>query len=349
MNDLNHIYSGILFIGDPHSGSRKPGRRKDDDYIFTSTNKLDQSLEIAREKNLLPVCLGDLIDRQKENNILLISNMLKALMKSKDIIIPLGNHDKSEIEDYSSSDLISVIDSLDVFNIVKEPCVVGTFNIKSEFDKSPSKVGLYCVPYGFDIPDDISDEFDEETDHVFMITHHDLAFDPVFAHIDMKEIKGCDHVVNGHLHKTFPYQDFGTTRWFNPGNILRVSVTELDHEPAVWSWTNGQTELQKNVLEYNKEIFDLTGYNVKAADHIPMDHHSVFVDILKSETNMEATASEDGSILEEDLNKIIDTKELDPKSDIVRVIQTLHKKAVSEINEDDDMEDVVSSVSALKM
>lgn len=333
----DHVYDGILFIGDPHTGSRRPGRRKDNNFIEVSTGKLDQSLIFARTHNYLPVILGDLIDREKDNNIYFIARLLEVLSKSKDAICPLGNHDKSEVETYSDGDTINIIDKANVINIIKEPMAAGVFNVHSFDDNADIRVGIYVVPYGFKIPDDISGEFEEKVDHVFMITHHDLAFDPVFAHIDMKEINGCDMVVNGHLHMTFPHQDFGNTRWFNPGNILRISATEKDNEPSVWSWSGG-TVLDRYKLEYEKDIFDLTGYNVVAAEELPMDHHSIFVDILKAETNMEANASEDGSLLTEDINRIIDESENEVTEEVLTIVRSLHKKAVATLNDESEAE-----------
>jgi len=360
-NHSTHIYDGILFIGDPHVGSKKPGRRTDKSFTLASIDKVEQSLAIAREKNQLPVFLGDLLNRKDEDSMTLMALLLASLMKSRDAICPLGNHDKSEVEalaDYEPEDIsgdkdtivldpIQVIIKAEPITLINEPTAM-VVNVKNH-EGSVDKVGLYFVPYGYDIPKTIKPEFKEsKPDHVIMITHHDLSFDPIFAHIEMKEIKGCDMVVNGHLHKTFPHQDFGGTRWFNPGNIMRMSLTERSHVPSVWSWQSGDKLLSQNVLQYDENIFDMTGFRIEADAEIKRDNdedypveeaQSEFVRLLNAESSLEMSASGDGSILEEDITHVLNEHESTSMarknvSDVRYIIAELHKKAVSDSDED---------------
>jgi len=340
-------YDGILFIGDPHTGTKKPGRRKDESFAITSLNKLDQSLFVARELNYLPIILGDLINRKDENSMGFMAGLIAVLSKSPDAICPLGNHDKSEVEtsdfDFEPSsenskiihneDPIQVVDSAKVISLIHEP-------ESRVFEINGQRVGIYFVPYGYDIPKSLKKEFrGEDVDFVIMVTHHDLAFDPQFAHIDMKEIDGCDMVVNGHLHKTFPPQTLGQTKWFNPGNILRISVTEKDHVPSVWRW-DGSSELHQHVLEYEKDIFDMTGYLINADKQIQREEYEVedrqseFVRLLKAESSLEISATDDGSVLAEDIETtlselektMINRRNID---DVRFVIEQLHQRAIS--------------------
>ena len=59
--------SGIIFIGDPHITSRKPGRRKDD-FEQAILGKLQESINIANSNDCQPIILGDLFDRPKESS-----------------------------------------------------------------------------------------------------------------------------------------------------------------------------------------------------------------------------------------------------------------------------------------
>lgn len=360
-NHSNHIYDGILFIGDPHVGSKKPGRRTDKSFTLASIDKVEQSLAIAREKNQLPVFLGDLLNRKDEDSMTLMALLIASLMKSRDAICPLGNHDKSEVEeltDYEPEDIsgdkdtieldpIQVIIKAEPMKLINEPTAM-VFNVK-DGEGEVKKVGIYFVPYGYDIPKTVKPEFKEtKPDHVIMVTHHDLSFDPVFAHIEMKEIKGCGMVVNGHLHKNFPHQDFGDTRWFNPGNIMRMSLTERSHVPSVWSWRAGDSLLTQNKLRYNENIFDMTGFRIKADAEIKRENdeeyeveeaHSEFVRLLNAESSLEMSASGDGSILEEDISHVLDEHAAtsiarENVSDVRYVIAELHKKAVSDSDDD---------------
>ena len=88
-------YDGFLFIGDVHLAVR-PGRRIDD-YAAAILGKLSQAARIARERNLYPVCLGDLFHKARENNLELLARTMSVL---KEFQVPLlvlaGSHDRTE-------------------------------------------------------------------------------------------------------------------------------------------------------------------------------------------------------------------------------------------------------------
>ena len=58
--------AGLLVIGDPHVGSRRPGRRKDADWPAPILAKLERCVAIANARDLAPVILGDLFERAAE-------------------------------------------------------------------------------------------------------------------------------------------------------------------------------------------------------------------------------------------------------------------------------------------
>ena len=59
---------GLLFIGDPHLGSIKPGRRKDVDFGATVLGAVAQAIAVANARRLVPVFLGDIFDRPHEED-----------------------------------------------------------------------------------------------------------------------------------------------------------------------------------------------------------------------------------------------------------------------------------------
>ena len=83
---------GLLFIGDPHVASRPPGFRKDD-YPTAILDKLQWSLDYAKQHRLRPVLLGDLFDFPRDNANWLLVRLLHMLDGTLAIS---GNHDCKE-------------------------------------------------------------------------------------------------------------------------------------------------------------------------------------------------------------------------------------------------------------
>src|ERR1700736_2930820 len=89
---------GFLFVGDPHVSSKRPGRRIDD-YVASVIGKLRLAGEIARERDLVPVILGDLFHRARENDLPLLSQLLDVFNGYPMPPVVLGgNHDKQETQ-----------------------------------------------------------------------------------------------------------------------------------------------------------------------------------------------------------------------------------------------------------
>ena len=60
---------GVLYIGDPHVWSKKPGRRRDEDFLATILGKLGQAAEIANKNHLWPICPGDLLHDDDDHDL----------------------------------------------------------------------------------------------------------------------------------------------------------------------------------------------------------------------------------------------------------------------------------------
>src|SRR3546814_18445040 len=86
---------GLLFIGDPHISSQRPGRRKDKDFAATVLGTLDSAIRVANERRLVPVILGDLYDRPKEDDEALKTRVIRSMRKAWLVpIILVGTHNK---------------------------------------------------------------------------------------------------------------------------------------------------------------------------------------------------------------------------------------------------------------
>lgn len=305
------VPKGFLFIGDPHVYHARPGRRKDD-YLSSVIGKLLRAAEVCWERTLVPVCLGDLLHRPKENSLVALSRLYGAL--SQFPVRPLvlgGNHDKGatllrgnheQIEsELLEVDALSLLAQTGVIEVLDGPCRAW-----QTIETVAGLVHLWGAPYGSEIPDAIEAGGEGP---VVLVTHHDFAFPGAYPDAQaLKEIQGCDMVVNGHLHFTTPSVQKGRTWWHNPGNIEPISIDCREHEPAVWAWTAGASceELERIDLPHNSDCFDLTGLTVEASDAASAAAalpESQFAELLSQDEWLGAKAVEnDGEAFLEDLS-----------------------------------------------
>lgn len=293
-------FRGFLFIGDPHLAGYRPGRRTDD-YTNVVLDKLEQAAVIANEQRLVPVILGDLFHRNKENSLPLLSRLIDIARKFPMVPFTLeGNHDKEETR-LTSADALTLVSKLGAFTVLTKEGLAG------EFDFGGQVVRLYAVPYGSEIPRELPAE--EGVSNI-IITHHDLNFSG--AHVGCKpiqEIAGCQMLVNGHMHKKLPSFDCGAMRAHNPGNIARLTKDVIHEVPSVWEWSPefNNFELKRHILVYRADVFDLTGDNVQpAAAKVAVKalEKSAFAELYVGKTRMEGGRSDDASGFKRDLEDV---------------------------------------------
>jgi len=287
---------GLLVIGDPHVGSRRPGRRKDAVWPQAVLAKLDRCAAIANERGLAPVILGDLFDRPVEPDEALKNQLIRILKSFRHRpLVNVGNHDIQHMT-LTDGDTLSLLGICDVVD------VVATSSPVAEFHVGGRRLGVGMTPYGQAIPTDARGSFTGVDLHTWF-THHDIAFDggypgavPPFA------VEGCDILINGHIHKTQKAVLAGRTRWLNPGNINRQSVDLADHVPRAWI-LDASGELEAQELPHERDVFDLTGRIVEAADGgvVAREVESAFVTLLQAESSTELKRSGDGSIVRDEI------------------------------------------------
>lgn len=297
---------GLLFVGDPHLGSIKPGRRRDVDFGATVLDAILQAVALANRRRLVPVFPGDIFDRPYEEDERLKTRLTRILAGCwTRPIVNTGNHDKANdlLEDCDSLALLAAGGTIEVVRIGGP---VGIFRI------GELTVGLGATPYGQVIPRNVSGLFGD-VDTVVWVTHHDVAFEGDYpGALEPHPIEGCAIVVNGHMHLRKPLVTCGATVWFNPGNITQTAVDALDHIPAVFELTS-DCEIVTHELELptGTDAFDLTGLQVEAAPSEPgapgetrrvvveSRTPSAFVELLKTQDALEMGRSGDGSLLRE--------------------------------------------------
>jgi predicted phosphodiesterase len=342
---------GLLFVGDPHLTCVRPGRRLEEDFLAVGEDKLMQARQIAQEGNLAMILLGDLFENPKdkkagttkvvEDRGRLIRSYARAMGLTpsavdtlelsglvKAITIP-GNHDKDEVR-LTSDCTLKILGDLGFVDII-EPS--GPFAV---FDIGGRRIGLGGTPYGEEIPRDIRGVFGiESVDQAIWLTHGLFAFDERPPGVpDPFEIVGCDIVVNGHDHTSQKPRQFGQTRWFNPGNITRMSVDCVDHIPSVWEWKPGYEELIRRPLRYNAAAFDLVGLQVAAdadgAHRVEASRQQrQFSALLAAQQESEMARSDSGDLLKNEIEEVIGLLGLNER--VATTIRGLHLRAIEKI------------------
>lgn len=268
-----HVYSGLLFIGDPHVASSPPGYRLDH-YSQAILDKLAFSLLIAQDHNFLPIILGDLFHVPRNNPNSLLVDLIELFRRCNPFVL-VGNHDKYEAR-LTRDVSLAVIQAAQVIRLIDRQGPVCTLQI------SDYRVLLGASPDWTPLPSRI-----ERGTHDFVIwlTHHDLGF-PGYdaARVRLKEIPGVDMVINGHLHTPKPPRRCGSTVWFNPGGISRLTLSPHTRNiiPSVFIWKPPDQELAPVPLPHRlfTEIFpELPGQYESGPDQDP---ESLFIKGLEN-------------------------------------------------------------------
>jgi hypothetical protein len=303
---------GLLFVGDPHISSRGPHRRTDD-YTTAVLDKLAQACEIANERNLLFVCLGDLFDRPRDTAPGMLSALMRIFssLKTKGVTL-VGNHEKVS-STLTEDTALGVLAASGTIEVARRPGVIA------RVDTPARRIWLYGTPHGESLPPMIRPPGAAPDDRVVLITHHDLAISGASypGSVEPQEIPGCDVVINGHDHTTKPWQQVGGTLYCNIGNITRVSVAQLDHVPAVYAMAGTEEILERVALEYRKDVFDLTGYNAQALSgkdlaaniQVESPEPSRFVQMLRDDSSASTKISDDGVEIRAEVDAVLAARE----------------------------------------
>ena len=307
LSNAGSIAKGILFIGDPHLSSAKPGRRNDN-YAASTLRKLTEAAAIATELNLIPVILGDLIHRKEENSVAFISRIIATLRKFPWTPPSLdGTHGKKAATS-SDADVEYLLNQTGAIHLVTTPGIICSFEIEG------LAIEMYATPSGYEIPLSLEAYGADLSQSHFriLLTHHDMAFGSSYPGAEpLREIKGCDMLVNGHMHKTTASVQLGQTLLHCPGNIEPLSKDVIDHQPAVWAWRpRTDNMLEPHYLEHDRDCFDLTGDlipEISAALAVTPFRKSEFASMLATAGQADAPKTDEAAILCEDLEYVITT------------------------------------------
>lgn len=244
-------YMGLLVIGDPHLEGRTPGFRKDD-YSHVVLDKLEWSLRYAHAHRLLPVILGDLFDKPRDNPTWMLGSLIDLLTGTECIGI-YGNHDCAEPE-LSNHDSLSLLVKSGRLRLLDGQPWRGLMNGRSVIVGGSS--------YRQQFPNQVegANSVGSPPPLVFWISHHDLIV-PGYeeqGRIQPREIDGIDLVINGHIHRRLPDVQIGRTLWMTPGNISRRSRSDAtkDHIPSVLRIDIEESGYTRQFVEVPHQPFD---------------------------------------------------------------------------------------------
>lgn len=293
-------FDGILYIGDTHLASGRVGRRIDD-YAAAGLDKLRQAAVICKERNLFPIHLGDLFHRAKENDLPLLLRTMEVFREfPAPPLVVAGSHDRNESW-FTEKDAAKLLAEAGVIRLLETPGHAATLAIGG------TKVRLFVSPAGTQVPASVPED---EASFTVMLTHHDFDFNGKYPDAqELQEIAGCDMLVNGHMHTATHMVVRGRTACHNPGSLLRVSVDLRKHEPAVSIWQPRHgINLERQLLRVAKDVFDLTGKEVFAADPKSLKaalpkglQLSSFASKLRGSSELEASRSDDGAVMIEEM------------------------------------------------
>lgn len=240
---------GLLFVGDPHISTRGPRRRLETDWMGLTLDKLAQAVAIANQRALQLVCPGDLVDDPRDLNQVLQVRLIRVLNGlDQRMVTTVGNHDKKGTQ-LADDEVLTLLGEARVVDLIATSSIWGRITMVAE-DGRTHRVVIGMTPYGFSAPTSLAQmlgmpettEAQEAkaaagADTVVWITHADYAFEGAYpGAADLVAIPGIDMVINGHMHGVKKPVLVGNTVWYCPGNIVRWSVDQADHVPAVWAW-----------------------------------------------------------------------------------------------------------------
>jgi hypothetical protein len=251
----NGDLQGFLFIGDPHLEGRTPDFRSDD-FPNVILGKIQWCLDYAAKQNLIPVFLGDLFDKPRDNPTWMLGRLIDCLRGKRAVGI-YGNHDCAD-------PVLSENDSLTL--LIKAGCLTRLSADQpwvGEIEGRPTMLGGSSyrepVPQRVNMPRPRNRTLFPAKPFGIWITHHDVEIAGYdggrFAPF---EIENIDVVVNGHIHTRSDPVQAGRTLWMTPGNITRRTRSEKSrrHTPAVLKITLNESEFDWEYVQVPHQPYD---------------------------------------------------------------------------------------------
>lgn len=232
--------NGILFIGDLLINTSAPGRRIDDDFLMAVKNKIKFALNLAKEKELQPVVVGqafyksfdvkvltEIIPLLKDNNVYFLPSLVDQNSKSEEIL------SKSTMGILEATGIIKIIDSHNPF----------------EIDINGSKCALH-----FSNNTKKFEEVSLRNEINILLMRHPLFSDK--ETIDNNSgFNNIDIIVNAGTKKENDEFITNNKRWKNLGPSVRIHTESESFSPKVFEW-NPNSGFKGYILPHQKYVMN---------------------------------------------------------------------------------------------
>jgi len=222
VDSVNLFMPDLIVAGDLHAGNLKPECR-DDDYLDTLCDKLEQIAKLRRLYGCPVVFPGDVFDNWNQNTTLL-NRVMRAWPTGIVLGVP-GQHDlpQHNVELQEKTAFENLVLNGRLRDVAKCPFdYTGIFICGAAWGTQPP-------PY--------------PEDNVGVLVWHVTTWEKPFAPGQkpgeatrlLKANKGWDLIVTGDNHQTFECQD-GNRQLLNAGSVMRMRSDQIDHRPCVYLW-----------------------------------------------------------------------------------------------------------------
>jgi DNA repair exonuclease SbcCD nuclease subunit len=230
----------ILCCGDQHITNKKP-RNRTDDYYRTVLGKLRQEFQIAKEEECSCVLLpGDVFDTYKENHHV-AQEVMKIIQKSQLMVFAIaGQHDQQFHNPDLTGTTLGTLVTAGVINILSANPTPIT-----------NGVAIYGASWNELIPEITT------PDRLNILVLHKMIVDEklwaeqeghVWANHMLIQHK-FDLIVSGDNHTQF-FANKGNRHLINLGSMMRSTIAQLNHRPAVAVYDTDTKEVDIIDLDY---------------------------------------------------------------------------------------------------
>lgn len=243
-----------IFTSDWHITSFIPACRKDD-YFKTQCRKIWFVLNLAVQHKCPVFIAGDIGDKAQWKNWLLakIMTLGKLLPHRVEIYAIAGQHDLP----YHNLDLIKesglwVLNEAGFLTVLNEPKDFGDFII-------------HPYHFGEDLIWRSNRKRTVALVHRFVYQIKDREWETETgdsARSLLREFPCYDLIVSGDNHIPF-WIDEGENIFLNCGSLMRDTISQVYHKPAVYLWNAKNNIIQKVFVPIEKDVFDVSVQDFK--------------------------------------------------------------------------------------
>jgi DNA repair exonuclease SbcCD nuclease subunit len=291
----------ILIGGDQHLTNHKPKNRIDD-FAFAVMCKFRAELEIAKENHCGYVIFpGDLTESHKENHGLVqkVMDVLNEYPKIT-VLVVAGQHDQKYHNDDLSGTAFQTLITSGYFHLL------GPEPYRTEWNK--------CDIYGASWKQDIPEIVNPEATNI-LVTHRMIIDEKLWEaqedftranHLLLKT--KFDLIASGDNHQRFTASS-GKRHLVNMGSMMRSTIAQINHEPAVTVYDCKEKTITVIPLEIDP-IDKVMSLDKAEREKDQKNQTSAFVESVKGEVGSAKIVLSYAEAVEKELEKLDEDDEV---------------------------------------